>query len=356
MQLDRGWKNGKFEIFGDDFTESAIGEREINSMSPSDILPGANYIEHRVSKMDTLAGVAIKYGVEVSDIKRMNGLVTDLQMFAHKTLQIPLPGRHPPSHNLSDGSPSPGESSNGQSQSHQHHLDVLNTLQSLKSTFPQRSISPAMSSLQGYYGLKPEGTEMEVYENGGTHYLEDEQLTSPASDLPPRHHRRTRSLANGFLTENGELVEALLPDETGQSQSKRPNQKSVWRSQKADADPGTPELLLKDDCSMGFSGITGKGLAQRPKSVSRATEADSDRFNPIPMGDSFLSDIFTGFRKSSSTSNLQDSETNSSSIWPTSKWNLKPDSQALSTAATTRSMFDGLPKPTAVRRNKAALD
>ena len=26
---------------------------------------GLNYIEHRVSKMDTLAGVAIKYGVEV---------------------------------------------------------------------------------------------------------------------------------------------------------------------------------------------------------------------------------------------------------------------------------------------------
>lgn len=26
---------------------------------------GRNYIEHQVSKMDTLAGVAIKYGVEV---------------------------------------------------------------------------------------------------------------------------------------------------------------------------------------------------------------------------------------------------------------------------------------------------
>jgi len=27
----------------------------------------------------------------------MNGLATDLQMFALKTLKIPLPGRHPPS-------------------------------------------------------------------------------------------------------------------------------------------------------------------------------------------------------------------------------------------------------------------
>ena len=35
--------------------------------------------------------------IQVSDIKRMNGLATDLQMFALKTLKIPLPGRHPPS-------------------------------------------------------------------------------------------------------------------------------------------------------------------------------------------------------------------------------------------------------------------
>ena len=38
---------------------------------------------------------------QVADIKRMNGLVSDLQMFALKTLQIPLPGRHPPSPSLS---------------------------------------------------------------------------------------------------------------------------------------------------------------------------------------------------------------------------------------------------------------
>lgn len=35
--------------------------------------------------------------MQVGDIKRLNGLTTDLQMFALKTLRIPLPGRHPPS-------------------------------------------------------------------------------------------------------------------------------------------------------------------------------------------------------------------------------------------------------------------
>ncbi|KAL0287375.1 UNVERIFIED_CONTAM: hypothetical protein Sangu_2695000 [Sesamum angustifolium] len=68
---------------------------------------GVNCIIHTVSKFDTLAGVAIKYGVEVADIKRLNGLVTDLQMFALKTLQIPLPGRHPPSPNLSNSQDTP---------------------------------------------------------------------------------------------------------------------------------------------------------------------------------------------------------------------------------------------------------
>ncbi|KAK4360208.1 hypothetical protein RND71_019160 [Anisodus tanguticus] len=63
----------------------------------------SSYIQHPVSKFDTLAGVAIRYGVEVADIKRINGLVSDLQMFALKTLHIPLPGRHPPSPVLSNG-------------------------------------------------------------------------------------------------------------------------------------------------------------------------------------------------------------------------------------------------------------
>ena len=113
------------------FVESGIPSPVCSSSSS----PQSGYIEHHVSKMDTLAGVAIKYGVEVdsrsaffsslvsiflspfkiffilpsksyvkifvahqvADIKRMNSLITDLQMFALKTLKIPLPGRHPPS-------------------------------------------------------------------------------------------------------------------------------------------------------------------------------------------------------------------------------------------------------------------
>ena len=40
---------------------------------------------------------------QVADIKKINGLVTDIQMFARKTLYIPLPGRHPPSPIMTNG-------------------------------------------------------------------------------------------------------------------------------------------------------------------------------------------------------------------------------------------------------------
>ncbi|KAG6536344.1 hypothetical protein ZIOFF_001398 [Zingiber officinale] len=72
-------------------------ERKYDTFAPPSSPCALKYIEHHVSKLDTLAGVAIKYGVEIADIKRTNGLTIDLQLFAHKILLIPLPGGHPPS-------------------------------------------------------------------------------------------------------------------------------------------------------------------------------------------------------------------------------------------------------------------
>uniref|UniRef100_A0A1D1YHG5 LysM and putative peptidoglycan-binding domain-containing protein 2 n=1 Tax=Anthurium amnicola TaxID=1678845 RepID=A0A1D1YHG5_9ARAE len=329
-----------------------------SSSSPPSAASGVNCIEHRVSKMDTLAGVAIKYGVEVADIKRMNGLVTDIQMFAHKSLQIPLPGKHPPSPNMSNGS-----SCNGvHTPQRQPHRDVLESFQSLKSKSPQQRASAAMRTLQGYYGLTPpkrgpeaEGTEMAVYGTGRALYLEDESLlrVSPISDQRPNGHRKSRSLVNvnGFPVENGDSAgDAAIVETTENGETDRTSEKSVRRRQKIDtASPcRAPELLLKEDVAGGaFSGRTTKGLALRPKSGSRA-DLDSGRASLNTVGDSSVADEFLAVRKSSSASNLQESDS-SSSIWPASKWSLKPD-------ALTRPIFDGLPKPMASKRNKTALD
>ncbi|KAF8780357.1 hypothetical protein HU200_001466 [Digitaria exilis] len=93
---------------GSSSTGSAAREEVVldhSSSSPPPVSSCGRYLLHRVCRFDTLAGVAIKYGVEVADVKRANGLTTDLQMFAHKTLRVPLHGRHPPA-----ATPSPSSS------------------------------------------------------------------------------------------------------------------------------------------------------------------------------------------------------------------------------------------------------
>ncbi|KAL2541294.1 Peptidoglycan-binding LysM domain-containing protein [Abeliophyllum distichum] len=331
---------------------------------------GPNYIVHHVSKFDTLAGVAIKYGVEVADIKRMNGLVTDLQMFALKTIHIPLPGRHPPSSSLSNGLHTPQRSSSSeQTPSARRHSDLFDSLQSLKlKSSSEQKVSPAMSSLLGFYGLKPagqeaapEGFEMAVYRNGA-HYLEDgpSGKCSPISNPPLSHHRKSKSVASDLMSNNGHSINQVSSQDTEDSDSGKWIEKLTRRLPKSEANltSRTPEKLLKEDNSTsgGFSVITGKSLALRAKSASRAVsgvDAQAGGPNPIPigLGDSFL-DSLAAVRKSSSTSSLQDSDNcASSSVRPVPKWSLKPDFQALSTAA----IFEGLPKPMG-RKNKAALD
>ncbi|KAH6790639.1 peptidoglycan-binding LysM domain-containing protein [Perilla frutescens var. frutescens] len=331
---------------------------------------GLNYIVHTVSKYDTLAGVAIKYGVEVADIKRLNGLVTDLQMFALKTIHIPLPGRHPPSPVLSNGHGTPPRPiSSQQAASSRRHSDLFDSLSSLKlKSSSEQKVSLAMSRLQGYYGLRPanqkgaaEGCEMAVYQKGSAHYLEDGPLpkSSPISNPPLSLNRKSKSAANCLETENGSLIDQDLSQEAESNDSAKWADNLVRRRQKSEADftSRTPEKLLKEENTGGtaISAITGKGLALRPKSASRTVslgvDGEAGGFNPIPigLGDSFLTDDTNGVRKSSSGSSLQDSENGAlSSIWSTSKWSLKPDFQALSAAAITIPIFD--------RRNKAAVD
>ncbi|XP_059278149.1 uncharacterized protein LOC132032529 [Lycium ferocissimum] len=335
---------------GGDYNTTNNNNNNLTSSSSS------GYIQHPVSKFDTLAGVAIRYGVEVADIKRINGLVSDLQMFALKTLHIPLPGRHPPSPVLTNGQDTQRPRSSEQTSSSRRHSDIFDSFQSLKlKSSPQPKVSPAMSTLQGYYGLKPpdqkaasEGFEMAVYRKGGSHYLEDGPFYKSSHSNPPLSlQRKSKSVANGFMSENGDPTQ-----DTRENGSDRWFAKLVRRRQKSETDfTRTPEMLLKEDNSNSgwFSAVTGKGLALRPKSANRTlsgADAEANSISPIPfgLGDSLLNNSASVVRKSSSTSNLQDSDSGTLS----SLWNLKPDFQAISTSA--------IPKPITGRRNKAALD
>ncbi|EOA20773.1 hypothetical protein CARUB_v10001102mg [Capsella rubella] len=335
---------------------------------------GAGYIEHHVSKLDTLAGVAIKYGVEVADITKLNGLVTDLQMFALKTLKIPLPGRHPPSPCLSNGSVNHGEGCSEQASppaSNGNHQDVFDSFLSLRLKPSEKKVSPAMNSLQGYYGLKPknrrasEGFEMAVYKKESSHPQDEDQYLTPfpATNTPLSHHRKSRSLVDAVIAEVNQSPNHL---KAGGGRGEVNSDKPMRRRQKSEADFNSraPELLLKEDnrnCSGGFSAIAGKGLALRSKASSRANlsaDTETGNVNPIPINlmDAPAGDSFSSVRKSFSASSLQEPGCNSngSSLWPTSKWTLKPD--ILTQAAMASSIFDGLPKPLTGRRNKKAVD
>ncbi|KAL8100568.1 uncharacterized protein LOC141701003 [Apium graveolens] len=335
---------------------------------------GCNYIEHRVSKFDTLAGVAIKYGVEVADIKKINGLVTDIQMFARKTLYIPLPGRHPPSPIMTNGFDQHGTSSSEQTPPpKRRQSDFFDSFQSLKLTSsPKRRVSPAMNNLQGYYGLKPpdqkgtsEGCELAVYQNGGSHHLADGQFGKPSPHMNPplSIHRKSRSVIDTFKLVNGNLANGASVSAAGETDSDNWTSNMVRRRQKSEADVNSraPEMLLKGETSNGgFSKITSKGLALRPKASGRTTSGVDNETGPqssvsTSVGEFSLIDSLDGVKKSSSTPSFQDSDS-SSSIWPTVNWSLKPDLQALSTVAISRPIFDGLPKPVTSRKNKTAVD
>ncbi|MBA0754060.1 hypothetical protein Gogos_020802 [Gossypium gossypioides] len=405
--------NGHYSHFCNDY--SLLEKDKIQNL-PSSTIPSAGFIEHPVSRFDTLAGVAIKYGVEVADIKRMNGLVTDLQMFALKTLQIPLPGRHPPSPCLSNDSTTPGsgtvemawkrhyflpmslnngyrgfsvvsvelmigltlsrQSSANESPAKNLPVDWLDSFQSLRLKSPRR-VSPAMSSLQGYYGLKPtekktmpEGFEMALYRKGEADYLEDGLFLKPSSSNPlSMLKRKSRSVANGFYDENGEILVDIMSAGEGKEgePDNKSNEKLIRRRQKSEAD-FTARLLKEDNTgNVGFPAITAKQLALRSKAGSRMNSVAVDGFNVATtiLGEECTVNGYGEVRKSSSTSCLHDHQENSSnigssslsSLWPAaSKWSLKPDLQALSTAGIKRPILDGFTKPMPARKNKAALD
>ncbi|GBG90731.1 hypothetical protein CBR_g51238 [Chara braunii] len=186
---------------------SSSSTRVARQLSP---FVGEGFLLHNVTKFDTLAGLAIKYGVEVADIRRCNALVSDVQMFARKVLRIPTPGPFPTCGSC-EAACEPGSSSKGPSS--EQESPVLSSCEpSSSSSWPlhceiesrkgrrrgaegksmhRKSISPAMGLLRGYYGLRKqgasEGMELAVYKSDNENGSEDDEgLLSPMErrDLP----------------------------------------------------------------------------------------------------------------------------------------------------------------------------
>ncbi|AQL10092.1 uncharacterized protein [Zea mays] len=306
-------------------------DEDVVDQSPPPMSSCGRYLLHRVCRFDTLAGVAIKYGVEVADVKRANGLNADLQMFAHKTLRVPLHGSHQPA----------AAPPSLPSYSPRNHADRVarewTTRRPPKNAAsmdpflkpPRSTVSPSMSLLQGYYGLPPtpqenltyEGTEMATYAQG--------------------HHRKARSLSS---SEHGD----------GADDAEKP----IRRRQKADSELTTG----REDNGGCLLPRAGQGLALRPKSGSRPDGNGSQLDLSATWVPSYGDGLHT-VKKSSSTPEFQDSDSISiASEWLKSKWNLKPDAFTLTLPplplldSIPKPLLDNIPNSIAAWRNKAAKD
>ncbi|KAF0932851.1 hypothetical protein E2562_012175 [Oryza meyeriana var. granulata] len=302
------------------------------SPSPPPMSSCGRYILHRVCRFDTLAGVAIKYGVEVADVKRVNGLTTDLQMFAHKTLRIPLPGRHPPAAAPTHPPPLPIHAATYRPGEWTTWRPPKNAALDPLLKPPRSTVSPSMNLLQRYYGLgrppkgdpENEGTEMATYSIG--------------------QHRKARSLSTGFSLVNGDANWEVDDAE-----------KSIRRRQKSDA-----EFSIREGNSVGALMKAGPGLALRPKSGNRPDINNSQQDLAATLVPSYGDGLQT-VRKSSSTPEFQDSDNSIASVWLKSKWGLKPDAFTLPLPillldSIPKPLFDTFPKQIAAWRNKAARD
>ena len=88
--------------------------------------------EHKLSKTDSLASIAIRYGVTTRDIKRANGgVITDATLHARASLRIPRTS-------LAEGAPSPGGGG------------VSGAAKPIATK--QAAMTPALAKMREYYG------------------------------------------------------------------------------------------------------------------------------------------------------------------------------------------------------------
>eukprot|EP00884_Botryococcus_braunii_P010619 jgi/Botrbrau1/19559/Bobra.0035s0051.1 len=110
------------------------------------------FIAHEVKKLDTLAGLAVKYNVSVADIKRVNGLLSDQAMFAKDKLLIPTHAMGPMGLEYSTWA-GMIVTQYGRLHSGLHPTDSpLGACHVEDMALPFGRASPALTDLQRYYG------------------------------------------------------------------------------------------------------------------------------------------------------------------------------------------------------------
>ncbi|XP_024396728.1 uncharacterized protein [Physcomitrium patens] len=170
----------------------------------------------------------------VADVKRLNGLTTDLQMFALKTLRIPTPGRHPPTTASADSSNSRWETLTSRPGLHRVRSQNSNLNQGGKNA----DRSSAMELLRGYYGLPPSRTEGEGSELAT--FCSDNEITEDNEPFSPMFRPSDTAGSRRFSTGN------FKTSRFDQSLKTRNNPTgSGWLDNSLEPSLASSELLLK---------------------------------------------------------------------------------------------------------------
>ena len=114
----------------------ADGASAASAHDPPPGLTGSSlFHEHKVGTLDSLASLAIKYGVTPRDIKRANGgTITDATLHARAVIRVPK-------HTLAEGAPLPGGGGV--------------TGASRPSATQKAAVTPALAKMREYYGTSP---------------------------------------------------------------------------------------------------------------------------------------------------------------------------------------------------------
>lgn len=228
---------------------------------------------------------------------------------------------------------------------HQHGRDNTDPLDPANSA--QKGASPAMSTLQRYYGLTSEkgnttdcSTEMSVYRKGSFQSsLSETLLSSSAAPGTAPGTDRSWEYEEPFSSAN----RTIGNESNGVPKPKQ--DASMRRRQKVEAESNATDTQ-DDFLADPIKAI--KSLLPRPISSIRLNMNTGSPDSIQKSNLSFLNG-FKSVRKSPSAPNFADAE-NGISMWSSSKWTFNHESF-------TRPLLDGLPKPaSAARRMKAALD
>ena len=205
---------------------------------------------HRVSSLDSLAGLAIKYGVAMIDIQRANGgALTDQTMFARGTVRIPRA-------HLGPGPPLPGGGG---------------TTGRMEPSPAQRAaMTPALAALRDHYGTNPKSELGSEGRAGGDGDAAQRAFGSSSAA------RKTLSRASS--SSGGEIAMTDRPS-SGRDGSVGPSGFQHGRSRplmsppaKAKSSPSGPASSSGSGSVMGFFDKM-KRLANTPAMASSAASA-----------------------------------------------------------------------------------